>query len=125
MVDFETTEVNLGVLKEHFGNIEYPFTELLSLLKLYKSTQNGSSKMVYSPKALQAMDKHADNAIQSLLFGMQSLGHTLGVVNNETGNEIATHTSNLGFLIQSISNLIEALHQLRTDIRNNYSDNAF
>jgi len=111
---------NLAALKDYFVNPDCPFTELLSLLKLYKPSQNGSYEMAHSTKVLQIIDKHADNAIQSLLFGIQSLGHTLGVF-NELNSEPPIHISNLGFLIQSITNLIEALYQLRNEIKNHYA----
>lgn len=108
----DSNDKEISVLKENFTNTEYPFTELLSLLKLYKSSQNGDYELIYSPTALRAIDQHAANAMQSLLLGLQSLGYTLGIA-NETTSHIISH---LGFFIQSISNLIEALHQLRADI---------
>lgn len=118
MVTIRNKNIGIQFQKENYENVDCPFTELLSLLKSYKPTQSGL-ELVYSPQALQAMHQHADNAMKSLLFGLQALGHVLGVL-NEKGEESPIYASSLGFLVQFITNLIEAMHQLCTDISHEF-----
>lgn len=94
-------------------NTDNPFTELLALLKQH---QLYSQQSTHNTDILATIENHANNAIQSLLFGIQSLGYLLGIV-NASDDPAPLHTSNLGFLIQSLGNLIEALHQLKNDVR--------
>lgn len=115
MVANNENKVDLYFQKENYENVDCPFTELVSLLKSYKFSPQSRPELAYSASALQAIYKHADNATKSLLFGLQALGHAIGVL-NEHGEESHLYTSSLGYLIQFITNLIEALHQLCTDI---------
>lgn len=104
--------------KNHFENPETPFTELISLLKFYKtsfSSDLNTCELAYSAEALQAMDQHANNSIKLLLPGLEGLGCALAVL-TENKNLAGAHISHLSHLIQIISNLTEALCDLRNDI---------
>jgi len=96
-------------------NSEYPFTELLSLLKCYRLSSDGQVRLAYSTEMLQAASQHADNSIQLLLQGLQTLGYVLAI-NQDKEICSQNHVNNLGSLIHLTSNLLEALYSLRADI---------
>jgi hypothetical protein len=114
MFNFDHNNNSFGSSKECLENIEHPFTELLSLLRYYRISSPGHFELIYSTKALKAISQHTDNSIQLLLDGLQALGYILG--KNQEEQTLQSSVSSLGFLIQTMGNLIEALYVLRADI---------
>lgn len=101
------------ISEEKLENNERPFTELFSLLKRYKNLSDGMLTMAYQPEELKIMHQHTSNAIELLLLGLQNIGHLIGTINYEK-NEI-DEINNIGFFIAAITNLTEALNNLRAD----------
>ncbi len=89
-------------------NIENPFTELFSLLRRYENLSDGTLTLVYNSEELRVMKQHINNAIDTLLHGLQDLGHLIGVVGQDK-KKIIEDINNIGFFISAISNLTEAL----------------
>lgn len=95
-------------------NTESSFTELFSILKCYKKTQFSNVELSYESNELVVLHQHVNNAIDTLLLGLQDVGQLIGLAGQSkesTSNEL----SNIGFFISAISNLTEALNTLRAD----------
>jgi len=100
-------------MEREFKNIESPFTELFSLLKRYENIYGESPLLTYNSDELQTINQHVDNAMKVLLQGLQGMSQLIGVAssNKKDINEL----SHLGFFISAISNLTEALNDLKSD----------
>ena len=94
-------------------NKENPFTELFSLLKHYQISSNEMPLLAYKSADLKIIHQHADNAIDTLLQGMQEIGQLLGVYLAD--KNLTIELNQLGFFISVVNNLILALNDLRTD----------
>jgi len=94
-------------------NIDAPFTELFSLLKCYENLTTKSPSLVYNSNELRVIHQHTDNAIAILLHGLQGIGHLMGMAQPNKKN--IEEISQLGFFIDAIANLTEALNDLRSD----------
>lgn len=90
-------------------NLNSPFTELFSLLKQYEKSACTSN---YSCNELKIIQQHVDNAIEVLLQGLQQVGQLIGLATNKKN---IAEMNQLGFFISAISNLTEALNDLRLD----------
>jgi hypothetical protein len=95
-------------------NAESPFTELFSLLIQNKTLAEGHVSLAYKTSDLEVMHQHIDNAIEVLLQGLQDLGHVVGMV-GDNEKKIISDLNHIGFFISAISNLTEALNNLRSD----------
>ena len=96
------------------NNIESPFTELFSLLKRYNTLSEGIPTLAYETKELKTMHQHIDNAMDTLLQGLQDVGNIVSLVAKDN-QEAIQDLHNIGFFIAAISNLTEALNTLRSD----------
>jgi len=96
-------------------NIESPFTELFSLLMSNKNMPNELRTLEYRTNELEIMSQHADNAIGLMLQGLQDLGGLLGKASQ--GNQYVEELNNIGYFISAVSNLTEALNNLRSDAK--------
>jgi len=95
-------------------NIESSFTELFSLLKCSETLSMCNTSEKYTTDEILIVNQHAENAMTTLLQGLQDLGVIISIV--ATGNkEIMQNLHNIGYFISAISNLIEALDKLRSD----------
>jgi len=94
-----------------FKNSDSPFTELFSMLKRYENSSIGST--IYTSKELRIIQKHTDNAIEVLLQGLQGVGQLIGLASDN--KKIPEQLNQIGFLISAISNLTEALNELKLD----------
>jgi hypothetical protein len=99
---------------KRFTNTEAPFTELFSLLKRYEVLPQGCPVLVHGVEELKAMHKHIDNAMTVLLQGLQDLGQVTSMVGKDE-KKLIEDLDHIGFLISAISNLTEALNELRSD----------
>lgn len=97
-----------------FKNAESPFTELFSLLKRYEILSQGFPTLAYKTEELKVMHQHINNAIDVLLQGLQDMGHLIDAATHDKGKTIED-LNNIGFFISAISNLTEALNNLRVD----------
>lgn len=104
---------NITANEEKLKNIESPFTELFSLLKRYESSSSGSSTLAYTSDELKSIHQHIDNAVDVLLQGLQGVGQLMG--STSPGKRVVEELNQLGFFISAISNLTEALNDLRSD----------
>jgi len=96
-------------------NIESPFTELYALLKRNSLfSDDGREALSQDSENLMSLCSHIDNAIDSLLRGLQDVGQLIGLVKHDEIN-MAEEISRLGFFISTIGNLTEALNTLRLD----------
>lgn len=96
-------------------NIDSPFTEIFSILAKHKSLANGVVTLDYSDNELSVLSDHVDNAVTTLLYGMQDLGRLLSMMMHE--KKILSHEcKNIGYFISSMTNSIEALYMLRLDV---------
>ncbi len=98
---------------EFFKNAGSPFTELFSLLKRYDHSSEGLPTLAYDAHELKVIDQHIDNAINVLLQGLQDVGHLMGI--SSSGESVSAELSHIGFFISAITNLTEALNDLRSD----------
>lgn len=94
-------------------NIDSPFTELFSLLKQYDSQAGGSTILAYTSDELRIIHQHINNAVEVLLKGLQGVAHLIGITSFD--KKVAEELNHLGFFISAISNLTEALNDLRSD----------
>ncbi len=95
-------------------NNDSSFTELFSLLKRYEKLEGESTTLLYESSELKYINQHIDNAINTLLQGLQDLGQLIGV--SSQSEEIRLNEFKyIGFFISAITNLTEALNDLRTD----------
>lgn len=99
--------MNYAVTQEYEEN---SFTGLFARLKRYQPAQNGLPVLAYENDDIKIMYQYSDDAIRVLLQGLQELGRLLGTQNKQIENHV-----NMGFFISAISNLIEALDNLRSD----------
>jgi hypothetical protein len=86
-----------------FRNSEAPFTELFSLLT---RCPNGDSELH------SAIRQHADNAIEVMLRGVQSIGQLIGIANEKM---LCDEINDIGHLINAVGNIAEALYRARSD----------
>lgn len=94
-------------------NEECFFTELFNLLKQYDESSTGLATLAYGSDELKIIYQHIENAIAVLLQGLQGVGQLIGTA---APNKIKNAELNqLGFFISAISNLTEALNDLRSD----------
>ncbi|MBV9575432.1 MAG: hypothetical protein JO149_02280 [Gammaproteobacteria bacterium] len=103
----------LNSKEQKIKNIERPFTELFSLLKRYETLPNDSPTLAYTSKEMNEIRQHADNAIDSLLSGLHGVAHIIKTATSEQKNH--DELNQLGILISIISNLTEALNDLKAD----------
>lgn len=94
-------------------NIDSPFTELFSLLKRYESAPCGSAILAYTSEELRIIYQHINNAMEVLLQGLQGVAHLIGITSFD--EKVVEVVNQLGFFISAISNLTEALNDLRSD----------
>jgi len=102
------------VADKNLQNFDCPFTDLFSNIKHFTLTEEGQVKLDYSFKKLNTLINHSNNAIENLLRGMQSLGVFLSFASQY--KYLNDELQNLGMLISTISNLVEALNILNADI---------
>lgn len=95
-------------------NIENSFTELFSLLKRNEILSFCKTNEVYTTDELIVMHQHADNAMTTLLQGLQDVGQILSIA-ARCDKEVMHDLYNIGYFITAISNLTEALDKLRAD----------
>lgn len=105
---------NIAINSTQFNKAECMFTELFSLLKKYENPLNGTPTLAYNPEELKVINCHVDNAIDTLLQGLQDLGQLVSIVMQDR-TEVINEINNIGCFISAISNLTEALNYLRTD----------
>lgn len=99
---------------EKILNIESPFTELFSQLKLYENLAPTLPMTAYGSGQLNSMNAHIDNAINVLLQGLQDLGQLIGLASRPKREKIE-ELNRIGFFISAISNLTVALNDLKAD----------
>jgi hypothetical protein len=103
-----------GQNTEKAKNLEAPFTELFSILKRCAISTQGYPTLAYEVDELKMMSHHIDNAMTVLLQGLQDLGQVTSMI-SQGGKRIIEDLDHIGFLISAISNLTEALNNLRLD----------
>lgn len=91
-------------------NINISFTELFSLIVKSKPTNNGLG-LDYPSDEVSRMLLHTDNAITSILHGLQSIGNLVASSSLTDKDDIA----HIGYFFTLIANLMEALHVLHAD----------
>ena len=97
-----------------FKNEGSPFTELFSLLKRYELTSEGLPTLAYELHEIKIMHQHVENVIGVLLQGLQDIGYLINFISvNKTAYR--SSLSHIGCFITLISNLAEALNDLRLD----------
>lgn len=98
------------------NDYDSPYTSLFSLLKQYKD-ENGRISLAYDDEILAVMQNHIDNAVTSLLTGVQEIGFVISSFESSAKLETQQHyaAANLGLLISNLANLIEALNILKSD----------
>ena len=111
----QSSHETFGVSK--FKNEEKPFTELFALLKRYEILSQGFPILGYETEELKIMHQHIDNAMDMLLQGLQDVGHLIGLTASD--KNMIEELNHIGFFISAITNLTEALNDLRSDT--NYS----
>lgn len=89
-------------------NIESPFTEIYSILKGFENSDKNNSDHI------KIIHQHVDNAIYTLLQGLQDFGIILSELTQHK-NQPLNNLNNFGYFISAICNLTEVLHQMRTD----------
>lgn len=99
---------------KNLPNFDFPFTDLFSNIKHFILTEEGQLRLNYSYEQLNVLINHSNNAIETLLRGLQSLGLCLSIIGQ--CDYLKEELSNLGMLISMIGNLIEALNVLNADI---------
>lgn len=97
-------------------NMQQPFTELFSLIKLYDILPNSIPSFSYRLDELNALYTHADNAINIVLQVLQDIGSLISFAEQAKKPEVPNDLNGIGYLITSISNLAEALYFLKTHI---------
>ena len=101
------------VNEETINNIDSPFTELFSLLKRYEKSATGLPTLAYNFNELKIMHLHIDNVVEILLQGIQGIGQLIGLASLE--KNLVQRLNHLGFFVSVITNLTEALNDLRSD----------
>lgn len=91
-------------------NISQVFTDLFHLIKKCKSTDDNIG-LDYTNDEINLMIRHADNAITSILHGLQAMGNLIASASLSDKDDIA----HIGYFLTLISNLMEALTILRAD----------
>ena len=104
---------DISINEETVNNIESPFTELFSLLKRYEKSATGLPTLAYNFNELKVIHRHIDNAVELLLQGLQGVGQLIGLAGSE--KKLAEGLNQLGFFVSLITNLTEALNDLRSD----------
>jgi len=99
-------------VNKRLKNLESSFTELFSLLKSYENTSTGLPMLAYNSNDLKVIHEHVGNAISVLLQGLQDMGQLIGMMKSKASLKELHH---IGFFIAAISNLTEALNDLRSD----------
>lgn len=94
-------------------NVEPPFTELFALIKLYDFLPDGFKTVGYNVDEIKRLSRHANNAINITLQGLQDIGSLINLV-EQSKSKISDDLNGIGYLIVSISNLVEALYILKT-----------
>lgn len=115
------SNAHLNDEKIHLNNT---FTELFTLIKKYK-VKNQTIGLDYNIKEITKMALYADNAITTMLHGLQSIGSLVSMSNLSNKDDII----HIGCLLTLIGNLMEALHllsqdcehELRGDVKNKMS----
>lgn len=92
-----------------FENPESPFTELFSLLKRRNMALRDLPTLDYTVEERLVIAQHAENAMDILLRGLQSVGNLMSCQSADAPNDI-------GFFIAAVSNLAQALNTLQLDI---------
>ena len=94
-------------------NMNSPFTEIFSFLTKYEIRPDNTLKLAYPPQELNVICQHINNAIETILQGLQDVGHMLALLDrNEMKN---VPIEGIGFFISTTCNLIEAMNRLRVD----------
>jgi hypothetical protein len=86
------------------------FTELFNLLKKVKS-RDESLALDYTHDEISKILSHTDNAVTSLLHGLQSIGNLIALSSLSNKDDI----TQIGYFLTLIGNLMEALNILRSD----------
>lgn len=94
-------------------NMDSPFTELFSLLKRYENLSTTSLCFVYDSDELKVIHQLINNAVDVLLQGLQGIGQLIGITSLD--KRIINALNHLGLFISAITNLAEALNDLRSD----------
>ena len=103
---------NIAASEEILKNLDSPFTELFSLLKRYNCS-SGLPTLSYSADELKIINHHINNAMRVLLQGLQGVGSLMSM--SPEGGKVSEEANCLGFFISALSNLTEALNDLRLD----------
>lgn len=106
----EKEEIKMNYVTQQKSE-ENSFTGLFSILKRYQLAPNNLPILAFEKNDLELIHQFSDNAIKVLLHGLQDVGFLLGSQAQYSEGQI-----NIGFFISSISNLIEALECLRSDV---------
>lgn len=91
-------------------NINHTFTDLFSLLKKYRAT-NQNLSLDYNLMEMSKLVSHTDNAITNILHGLQSIGKLVATSSLSDNEDIMQ----IGYFLMLIGNLMEALYSLRLD----------
>lgn len=83
------------------------------MLKRYEKSATGQPTLAYHCNELKVIHQHIDNAVSILLQGLQGVGQLMGCVIPE--RKIFDGVNQLGFFVSAITNLTEALNDLRAD----------
>lgn len=102
---------NLKTSDFSMKNADSPFTELFSIMSKYFISDEF---LAGATQEIEAMRQHIDNSVQSMLQGLQNIGHLMGV-SLQNKDKLSDEIKNIGFFIASIGNLVEALNALRSD----------
>jgi len=99
---------------QQYQNSESTFTEIFSILKQFSINSDKSITLNYRLEEVSLLRHHLVASIDTLLKGLQSIGFLLGAHLQNT-SEVCAEINDIGYLISSIGNLVEALISLRAD----------
>ncbi len=106
-------ENNNNINEKKLISIDSPFTELFLLLKRYEDLSVYLPELDYTSDELQMIHQHTENATDILLQGLRGVAHLIGTTSLNDKN--LEEVNNIGFFISAISNLTEALTDLKSD----------
>lgn len=106
--------VNVDGSFTEFKKIHAPFTGILSILKHNKNFLEGLNPKIFNSEDLIIMSQNINNAVGTLLHGLQDLGTLLDLVIRDK-QKLNADLNNMGSFISTISNLIEVLNIFHSD----------
>ncbi len=116
--DVNTTSAGSAIAKNPYlknvGRGPYELVNLLLQIPEHYSIGDQPQEVL---QKIEAAQTHAENSINTIASGLESLGNVLAVaVLNENSGINLDHVANVGWLVAHLSVELQALSDLRSDI---------